>query len=222
MSDAVAEAQRSAPVSVVVVDDNDVVRTGLRALLRSSPRLRVVGEAADGDEAVRVVRAMRPDVTLLDVRMPRRDGVQVLAQVADCTRALMLTYAEAPDVVRAALAAGASGYLVHGHFTAEELTLAVLSVAGGSLLFAGPSVAAVRSGLQPASEETAYRAGFGLSARELEVMELVAKGEGNRAISKALFLSEKTVKNHVNHVFAKLGVVSRAEAVAVWLGQVSR
>jgi len=217
MTDGLVDHPVTRQVSVAVVDDNPVIRTGLRALLEASDRIRVVGEAGDGDAAVRLVRACTPDVTLLDVRMPKRDGVQVLAEVRDWTRVLMLTYAEAPDVVHAALTGGASGYLVHGHFAAEELEQAVLTVANGSLLLSGPAVGVLRDGLRPATAAPA-RPDFGLSAREAEVMDLVAGGKTNREISAALFLSEKTVKNHVNHIFAKLAARTRAEAVALWLG----
>lgn len=135
------------PISVVVVDDNDVIRSGLRSLLGTCPDVEVVGEAGDGDAAVTLIRQLRPDVTLLDVRMPRRDGVSVAAEISGLTRVLMLTYSDASDVVRAALAAGAGGYLVHGSFRSEELVSAVLAMAAGSSVLSQPALDAVRHGL---------------------------------------------------------------------------
>ena len=205
------------PITVVVVDDNAVIRMGLRSLLEASGLMRWVGEAADGEEAVRVVRATQPDVVLMDVRMPRRDGVQVTAEVRAWSRVLMLTYSDAPEVVRAALDAGAHGYLVHGHFSAAELERAVQAVASGSVLLSAPAAAALR--VAPAPAPAAPRSDLGLSERQREIMELVAQGRTNGAIAKECFLSEKTVKNHVNHIFARLGVSTRAEAVAVWLNR---
>jgi DNA-binding NarL/FixJ family response regulator len=122
-----------------------VIRMGLRSLIGTSDRLRVVGEAADGEEAVRVVRATLPDVVLLDVRMPRRDGVQVAAEVRQWTKVLMLTYSDAPEVVRAAVDAGASGYLVHGKFEAHELERSILAVAEGSFVLSRPAAEAMRA-----------------------------------------------------------------------------
>ncbi|MGW6129351.1 response regulator transcription factor [Cellulomonas sp. NPDC055163] len=206
-------------VSVVIVDDNSVIRMGLRSLIEASDRLRVVGEAGDGEEAVRVVRATLPDVVLLDVRMPRRDGVQVAAEVKQWTKVLMLTYSEAPEVVRAAVDAGANGYLVHGTFAAHELERSILAVAEGSFLLSETAAAAMRASWATPPEPVApQRPDAGLSDRQREVMELVALGRSNSEIASACFLSEKTVKNHINHIFAKLGVRTRAEAVSVWLG----
>lgn len=206
-------------VTVVIVDDNDVIRSGLRSLLDASDAVHVVGEAGDGDEALEQVRALQPDVVLLDVRMPRRDGVAVAAEISGTTKVLMLTYGDAPDVVRAALTAGAVGYLVHGTFRAEQLEGAVLAVAAGSSVFSQVATDVLREALTaPAVAASTARPDVGLSPREAEVMELIAAGLTNAEISGRCFLSEKTVKNHVNHIFAKLAVRSRAEAVATWLG----
>lgn len=206
-------------VTVAIVDDNAVIRMGLRSLVDASDRLRVVGEAADGEEAIRLVRATQPDVTLLDVRMPRRDGVQVLGEVKQWTRVLMLTYSDAPEVVQAAVQAGASGYLVHGRFASHELERSILAVAEGSFLLSPPALEAMRAAWSaPTAPARPERPDVGLSERQREVMELVAAGHSNAEIAGTCFLSEKTVKNHINHIFAKLGVRTRAEAVSVWLG----
>ena len=211
--------QLSATVTVVVVDDNPVIRMGLRSIIESSDRLRIVGEAGDGEEAVRVVRETVPDVVLLDVRMPRRDGVQVASEVSSWSKVLMLTYSDSPAVVRAAVDAGASGYLVHGAFEASELESTVLAVAAGSFVLSEPAARAMReSWSAPAVVAAPRRPDVGLSGRQVEVMDLVAAGCSNGEIAGRCFLSEKTVKNHINHIFAKLGVRTRAEAVSVWLG----
>lgn len=207
----------SPPVRVAIVDDNEVIRSGLRSLLETSPAIEVVGEAGDGDAAVELVRRERPDVLLLDVRMPRRDGVAVATAVRGTTKVLMLTYSDAPEIVRAALGAGAVGYLVHGTFGADQVVASVLSVAQGSSVFSQVATDVLRGALdQP--ERPTTRPHAGLSPREVEVMELIATGLSNAEVSRRCFLSEKTVKNHVNHIFAKLGVRTRAEAVATWLG----
>lgn len=207
------------PVTVAIIDDNDVIRSGLRSLLGTCGDVEVVGEAGDGDAAVTLIRELQPDVTLLDVRMPRRDGVSVAAEISGLTRVLMLTYSDAPDIVQAALGAGANGYLVHGSFRSDELVSAVLATAAGSSVLSQPALDAVRSGLAAAAVPAApARPEAGLSPREVEVMEHIATGLSNAEISRRCFLSEKTVKNHVNHIFAKLAVRSRAEAVATWLG----
>lgn len=211
-----AEARTgAAPVRVVVVDDSAVVRTGLLSILGLSPAVEVVGEAANGDEAIAVVRRLRPDVTLLDVQMPRRDGISAAREIAASTAVVMTTFTETADVVHDAVAAGAVGYLVHGTFEPGELVTAVLAAASGSGVFGRPALTALRVGRAPAVPD---RSGFGLSRRQEEIMDLVASGRSNGEISSTLFLAEKTVKNHINHIFARLGVRTRAEAVAVWLG----
>ncbi len=206
-------------VRVAIVDDSDVIRRGLRSLLDTSPLLEVVGEAGDGDAAVDLLQREVPDVVLLDVRMPRRDGVSVATAVRGSrTKVLMLTYSDAPDVVRAAVSAGAVGYLVHGTFGADQLVSHVLSVAEGSSVFSPAATDVLREALgQPGRDA---RPDVGLSPREAEVMELIAAGLSNAEVSRRCFLAEKTVKNHVNHIFAKLGVRTRAEAVATWLGSI--
>ena len=209
---------RTRPVTVAICDDNQVIRMGLRSLLDADPLVHVVGEAGDGEAAVRLVRATAPDVMLLDVRMPRRDGIWVAAEVRGLTRVLMLTYSDAPDVVRAALEAGADGYLVHGQFRPVDLVAAVCSVADGSSVLSGAALRAVRSALSaPSPQGAPVRPDVGLSPREIDIMGLISEGKTNQQIARECFVSEKTVKNHVNHIFAKLGVRSRAEAVSLWL-----
>lgn len=205
-------------VSVAIVDDNPVVRMGLRAIVEASEALTFVGEAGDGEAAIAMVRGCRPDVTLLDVRMPRRDGIEVLVAIRDVTSVLMLTYSDSPDVVRAALAEGALGYLVHGHFTATGLERSILMVDDGAFPLSAPAVAAMRSTLAVAPAREVGRPDFGLSAREAEVATLLAEGCTNPEIAARLFVAEKTVKNHINSVFAKMQVRNRSEAILAWLG----
>lgn len=208
----------AAPVSVAIVDDNPVVRMGLRAIVEASEALTFAGEAGDGEAAITMVRDCRPDVTLLDVRMPRRDGIEVLVAIRDVTSVLMLTYSDSPDVVRSALTEGALGYLVHGHFTAPGLERSILMVADGAFPLSAPAVAAMRSTPAEAPPQQLGRPDYGLSAREAEVAALLAEGCTNPEIAARLFVAEKTVKNHINSVFAKMQVRHRSEAILAWLG----
>ncbi|MDN3356891.1 response regulator transcription factor [Actinomadura sp. DC4] len=208
---------------VVVADDNAVVRSGLVSLLEAGG-VEVVGEARDGERAVVLAERLRPHLVLLDVRMPLMDGVTAAREIARTTRVLMLTYTDTPETIRAAIGNGAAGYLVHGTFTPEELLEAVHEVARGANPLS-PAAAAVLVGAvrdQATAPPQPSGARFGLSARETEVMELVARGCSNGTIAARLFLAEKTIKNHVNHIYAKLGVTTRAAAIALWLGSGTR
>ncbi|MFJ3581350.1 response regulator [Streptomyces sp. NPDC090127] len=230
-------------LTVLVADDNPVVRAGLRALLdAATPEIRVVAEAPDGRTAMDEARRHRPDVVLLDVRMPIVDGLTALPHLAKVAPVLMLTYSAETEVVQEALRLGAGGYLVHGEFTAEELVTAVRDVRAGRARFtptaANALVGAVRGRGLGATAHAMVRpivstslrfdgwasqvqpnvARFGLSVREGEVMDLIASGLNNRQIADTCFISEKTVKNHINRIFAKLHATSRSEAIAAWLG----
>jgi DNA-binding NarL/FixJ family response regulator len=205
-------------IRVLIADDNPVVRSGLVSLLEADARLRVVAEAANGKQAVQLAERHRPDVALLDVRMPVMDGVCAAEQISPRAPVLMLTYTEDPKIVKGTIRAGANGYLVHGHFTAEQLIAAVLDVASGQPALS-PTVTpvlldAVRA--EPASaDRTVLEA---LTPREREIMGLLTEGCSNAEIAGRLFLAEKTVKNNLNRIYAKLGVTSRGEAMARWLG----
>ena len=211
-------------IRVVVADDNPVVRSGLVALLEATGEVEVVGEAGDGRRAIELVERFKPDAVLLDVRMPLLDGVAAAEPLSKLTKVLMLTYTDDPTVIRSAVRSGASGYLVHGSFTADELLRAVRDVAHGTgNPLSSVAVTALMAAIQEPSAEP-RRAGppdqdrFRLSAREVEVMNLIAQGRANREIAATLFVSEKTVKNHVNRIFSKLGAENRAAAIALWLG----
>lgn len=224
---------------VVLADDNPVVRLGLASLLESTGEVLVAAEASNGREAVEAVLRERPDVALLDIRMPLVDGVTATAALAGTCPVLVLTHSEEPEIIRGAVEAGACGYLVHGAFSAEELLRAVRGTAAGeshlSPVAATAMLEAMRSALAAPARPVAHpddvhargtdgseglhrTARFGLSDREAEVMEQIVRGLSNADIASALFLSEKTVKNHVNRIFAKLHASSRAAAIAAWLG----
>ncbi|QQQ73868.1 response regulator transcription factor [Saccharothrix sp. 6-C] len=195
-------------IRVVIVDDHPVVRDGLRGMLAGAGDVDVVGEAADGGEAVTVVRALRPDVVLMDLRMPGVDGVTAIERLRGFpTRVLVLTTYDTDSDVLPAIKAGATGYLLKDT-PRDELFRAVRSAARGEAVLS-PSVATRLVGQvrQPVAEP--------LSDREVEVLGLIAQGCTNREAAAKLFISEATVKTHLVHVYAKLGVKDRAAAVAV-------
>jgi DNA-binding NarL/FixJ family response regulator len=199
---------------VVVVDDQTLVRQGIRSLLEVA-EVEVVGEADDGLTALDIIVAAMPDVVLLDLRMPRYDGIWALERLRERgieTPVLVLTTFNDDDLVLKALRAGARGYLLKD-VTVEQLTGAVRALAGGGTLIA-PSITdrllrAIRSGPSPAAAAPAQE----LTERELEVMRLVAEGCSNREIAGALFLAEGTVKNHVSTILLKLDARDRTNAV---------
>ncbi|GAA2173242.1 response regulator transcription factor [Agrococcus versicolor] len=200
----------SAPIRVLVVDDHEVVRAGIVALLERAEGIEVVGEAADGAGAVARVAALRPDVTLMDLRMPGMGGVEATSRIvaADpAARILVLTTYESDDDILAAIAAGAAGYLLKAA-PAAEVVAGLRGVAAGETALA-PSVA--RALVRAAREPEPARPG--LSTREAEVLALVAQGLTNRAIGAHLHVGEATVKTYLARVFDKLGVADRTRAV---------
>ena len=204
-------------IRVLVVDDNAIVRMGLRNLLGAQEGIEVVGEAENGHEAVTLNAQLHPDVVLCDVRMPGLDGVGAAAQMSPTTNVLMLTYSDDLDVIRGAMSAGAKGYLVHGSHQPDEIIAAVISASRGSSVL-GPAAARALLSDPDRSRTAIDRHAWGLTVREGEVMEYVARGLSNREIARACFLAEKTVKNHLNNIFPKFGVTTRAEAMSRWLG----
>lgn len=204
-------------VMVAVVDDSDIMRKGLLALLGTDPGLEIVGQAGDGDEAIALVQAARPDVLLLDVRMPRRDGLSIVKEVAGLTRVLMLTFTDDDASIHKAMSDGAAGYLVHGTFDAESLAHMVRATASGAAPVSDVALRALQRGAVASTPEPP--SDLGLSARQVEVMDLIAEGRSNSDIAKHLFLAEKTVKNHINQIFAALNVATRAEAIVRWLSR---
>ncbi len=202
-------------IRVVLADDQPLVRIGLRMILSDQADLEVVGEAATGLEAVRVCAETRPDVVLMDVRMPESDGIEAtraVTAVEDPPRVLVLTTFDLDDVVYEALRAGASGFLLKDA-PEERLTTAIRVVADGGSLFA-PSVT------RQLIEEFARRPSPGpapamntLTERETEVLEQIARGLSNAEIAAALYVTENTVKTHVARLLMKLGVRDRVQAV---------
>ncbi|MEU3186863.1 response regulator transcription factor [Streptomyces sp. NPDC006923] len=286
------------PLRVVVADDNPVVRAGLTALLSGRDDIEVVGEGADGRQAYEATVRHRPDVVLLDVRMPGVDGISALPHLVRLAPVLMMTYSRETEIVHEALRLGAGGYLVHGEFTADELVAAVRDIRQGRPHFtysASSALLATVRGREPEGASGTLPAGVGtaftapgqppvapmqpsasahtsppghseqirstgshqrevdsasrpkessqfashsqadvahssqgklpssapyseLSAREVEIMDLIASGMTNQQIAAACFISQKTVKNHINRIFAKLNAGSRGEAIALWHG----
>lgn len=207
-------------IAVLIADDQTLIRSGLRAIIDSEPGMEVVGEAGDGAEAVEAVRRLRPDVALMDIRMPRLDGVaatRALLRAANPvrTRILMLTTFHLDAYVAEALRAGASGFLLK-EATADQLVEAVRVVAAGEAILA-PSV--TRRLLERMARDEAAAEGVDareirqlLSARELDVLLLVARGLSNAEIGAELHLAETTVKTHVQNLLSKLGVRDRLQA----------
>lgn len=206
-------------ITVLIADDQTLVRSGLRAIIESEPGLRVVGEAADGAEAVEAVRRLRPHVALMDIRMPRLDGVAATrallrGAVPVPTRILMLTTFHTDEYVTEALHAGASGFLLK-EATGDQLVDAVRVVAAGEAMLA-PSV--TRRLLERMAQDSNRCAGAAdeirslLSTREVDVLLLVARGLSNAEIAGRLHLAETTVKSHVQGILAKLGVRDRLQA----------
>jgi DNA-binding NarL/FixJ family response regulator len=199
----------SGHVRVLIVDDHPVVRTGLRGMLESQPCLEVVGEAQDGEEAVKLTKQLSPNVVLMDLRMPGMSGVAATAQIKermpDANVLVLSTYDSSADILRA-VEAGATGYLLKDA-PREELFRAIRAAAQGKPLLAPEVAAHLMERVRWPSEEV-------LSGREIEVLELVAQGKGNRDIAGELWISEATVKSHLLRIYDKLGAADRASAVA--------
>jgi DNA-binding NarL/FixJ family response regulator len=200
---------------LLVADDSAPFRAGLAALLQSVDGLVLVGEATDGDEAIRAALELQPDVVLMDVNMPGRNGIEATRAIVSSAphiAVLVLTMHEGDDSVFAAVQAGARGYLVKGARQAELLR-AVRSVAEGGAVF-GPAIARRMVDFFAAAARASLAEPFpGLTAREREILDLIARGRANAQIAEQLVLSTKTVRNHVSSVFTKLQVVDRAQAI---------
>jgi DNA-binding NarL/FixJ family response regulator len=200
------------PLRLVIVDDHPVVRDGLRGMLGTQPDLQIVGEAASGAEALTVVDALRPDVVLTDLRMPDPSGgtlIRLLLERVPTARVLVLTTHDTDSDVLPAVEAGAIGYLLKDA-PREELFRAVRAAARGQTVLS-PSVAALLlSRVRPYRPLNETK----LSTREREVLTLIAQGRTNRETAAALFISEATVKTHLQHIYAKLEVPDRASAVS--------
>ncbi|MDB6014877.1 MAG: Response regulator containing a CheY-like receiver domain and an DNA-binding domain [Gammaproteobacteria bacterium] len=203
-------------IRICIVDDQALVRSGIRALLGLFDGLTVVAEAEDGEAAVQAVLAHKPDVLLLDVRMPRMNGVQVvsaLAAAGSLPPTLLLTTFEDDAALVAGVRAGARGYLLKG-VTPEVLVDAIKTVAAGGAYLYAPLAAALNASNQRAEwREEAFEIPHDLTERETDVLKLMTSGISNREIAKALRISDGTVRNHVSNIFSKLGVNDRTKAV---------
>ncbi|MEV4314145.1 response regulator transcription factor [Actinocrispum sp. NPDC049592] len=196
-------------ITLLVVDDHPVVRDGLCGMFAADMEFSVVGEAGDGEEAVRLALKLRPDVVLMDLRMPGMDGVtaiRALAAQGSTSRVLVLTTYDTDSYVMPALSAGATGYLLKDS-PRDELLKAVRAAAQGQAVLAPTVVNRLLDQVRTPTPDP-------LSLRELEVLQLVAAGNTNREAAAHLFISEATVKSHLLSIYAKLGVNDRAAAVA--------
>ncbi|MFH9745774.1 response regulator [Streptomyces anulatus] len=209
MTETVARA-----ISLVVVDDHPVVRDGLRGMFAAAPGFEVLGEASNGVDALRAVERLDPDVVLMDLRMPGGGGVVAIAELTRRgarSKVLVLTTYDTDSDTLPAIEAGATGYLLKDA-PREELFAAVRAAADGRSVLSPAVASRLMTRVRTPAADPAETA---LSAREREVLVLVARGTTNREIAAELFISEATVKTHLTHVFAKLGAKDRAAAVAV-------
>lgn len=202
------------PVRLVVADDHPIVRDGLRALVEASPGIELIGEATTGDEAIEVARAVRPDVVLMDLAMPGRNGIEATREIASngwASAVLILTMFADDESIFAAMRAGARGYLLKdaGH---EEMLRAIEGVGSGEAIF-GAGVAQRMVGFFARARELGVQPFPELTDREREVLSEIAKGASNASIALHLGISVKTVRNHVSTILSKLMVVDRAQAI---------
>nr|WP_309239362.1 response regulator transcription factor [Actinomadura sp. J1-007] len=220
-----ADGPAGGTITLLIVDDHPVVRDGLRGMFAGEPGFEVVGEAADGEEAVRLAEELRPRVVLMDLRMPGGDGVTAITRLAERgvpSRVLVLTTYDTDTDVLPAIEAGATGYLLKDA-RQDELFRAVRAAARGEAVLSPPvatrlldQMRAAASSAPPPSAASWGGASGGepLSPRELEVLGLIARGGTNREVAARLFISQATVKTHLLHIYGKLGVNDRAAAVA--------
>jgi DNA-binding NarL/FixJ family response regulator len=203
-------------IRILIADDHEVVRIGLSALLDRQPGFRVVGQADSGNEAVRLARALRPDVVVLDIRMPDGSGTDacraILAESPSTPVVMLTSYAD-EEALFDAISAGASGYVLK-RIGSDELVNAIRTVAGGQSMLDPAVTASVLDRLRRAAHAEESGAFDELTEQERRVLAHIAQGESNRQIADAMHLAEKTVRNYVSNVLAKLALASRAQAAA--------
>ena len=227
MSDSFVQSDRASsevaapdadPIRVLVVDDHALFRRGLEMVLAQEPDIEVVGEAGDGAEAVERAADLLPDVVLMDVRMPRRSGIEACTAIKDVVpsaRIIMLTISDEEGDLYEAIKAGATGYLLK-EISIDEVATAIRAVAGGQSLISPSMASKLLSEFATLIKRDGDRQQVPaprLTDRELEVLRLVARGLNNRDIAKQLYISENTVKNHIRNILEKLQLHSRMEAV---------
>jgi two-component system, NarL family, response regulator LiaR len=200
------------PVRVLIADDQALFRGGLARLLKDDPRVDVVGEAVDGDDACRQAAALRPDVILMDLKMPNTDGMQATQRILQddpTAKVLVLTTFDTDGYVLQALKAGASGYVLKDS-KVESIISSILAVLAGERVMASKIANLVLDMLSGVTNGKQFY--DGLTARELEILKLLAKGMANKQIAFQLKISEKTVRNHVSNMYEKLNIADRAQA----------
>ncbi|MDR1851494.1 MAG: response regulator transcription factor [Propionibacteriaceae bacterium] len=205
-------------MKVLVVDDNPIIRSGLTSKLESIEMVKGVGQASDALEALDMLQATHYDLVFLDIKMPKMDGLTALTHIKD-TPVVMLTSFADEEMMRKALALGARGYLTYGSFTNSELMSALLMAPKGGIILGSTAASLIDfSKLLTKSPVRSLKEKYNISARESEILDALTKGYSNDQIAKELQVSKKTVKSHLYNAYAKLGVQSRLEAVALWLG----
>ncbi|GAA4596354.1 response regulator transcription factor [Planotetraspora phitsanulokensis] len=203
------------PIKLLVADDHPVVRDGLSSMFAREPGFEVIGQASDGAEAVRLAEALRPDVILMDLRMPGMDGVTAIRELSargSSARVLVLTTYDTDSHVLPAIEAGATGYLLKDA-PRDDLLRAVQATARGEAVLAPSAAALLMNRLRSSTPGPATATPGPLSQRELEVLQLVAAGSTNREAAAKLFITEATIKTHMLNIYSKLGVSDRAAAV---------
>ena len=215
-----ASAESSTPptrVRVLLCDDHELVRGGLKALLESDLTVEVVGEAGSADQAIRLAAEVKPDVVVMDIRMPGRSGIEACREIRandEKTRVLILTSFADDEALFSAIMAGASGYVLK-QIKGNDLLDAIHKVASGQSLIDPTLTARVLARIRGDAGSSIGEAGDDLTAQERKIVELVAEGKTNRQIGEQIHLAEKTVKNYVSNILSKLGLSRRAEVAAL-------
>ncbi|MBI5870097.1 MAG: response regulator transcription factor [Actinobacteria bacterium] len=209
------------PVKILIVDDHQVVRMGLRTLLEHQGGLKVVGEAGTAAEAIEMAQSLQPDLVLMDVRLPDQSGIEACRQIRSADpgiRVLMLTSYSSDEAIFAATMAGASGYLLK-RLDAEQLYTSIIAIGQGQTLLDPTLSEAVVKRVKEISEGEPSRGVDALTEREREILKLIADGLTNKEIADRINLGEKTVRNHITTIFMKLGVSHRTQAAIHYLSR---